>query len=568
MMAAAAAADVVQPLPVDLHALEGDGSVSLLQTRMEKMRRTQVIAEAGDSVTVNTEADAAEQASKAMKEMGDAITSLLSPDMTKQGEMKSAKAIKDKASLQSTAIGKASHAIEDVKQAFSKLLAKEEIKAKAGKEKKEKKKESKDAESVSFAQQYDNRIGVSSTFDAGAAADFWDDAADVKGSSVAREEVSAEASKTSENGMNIWDDDWKAASDAGFLDVTKSATDNSYLTQSHYLQAALEGQQVQQKSKVESELEQKVVEAQKSKIETEPKEKVVLTWGHDEEPSKNSLLSAETAGFPSLVSKEHNDDKQEDEESISSKQFETSDEEVVKHFVGGNVAQNSKAIQSILGDMLLTPDDQGLFGLPQDQEESDVPSDHKSDVQNKTVLATGAENKSEVQNKTVLATNDQNQSGVRNKTSLASVGIAIKSVISSVENSSWPWSKTSKPADVLAKDESNNTKAVSQNASEAKSSTNGTVLERSNDTVKKEGAAKNSANTTVLDKSNGTAAKEITVKNAANGTVLEKSNDTASKKVAATDTANVTKTNATLDAKAAVNDTSAGAAVSNSSNKK
>jgi len=184
MMAAVAAADVVQPLPVDLHTLDGDGSempecsVSLLQTRMEKMRKSQVTV------------DSAEQASTAVKEMGEAITGLFSLDDTNEAKPKGADAIKTRMALKSTAIGKATHAIEDVKQAFSKLLEKSQYDEAS-------EKEGKKANEVSMTQQLRDHIGHTSTFDTAAAADFWDDVADGKGDADAQEKVSAKASETS-----------------------------------------------------------------------------------------------------------------------------------------------------------------------------------------------------------------------------------------------------------------------------------------------------------------------------------------------------------------------------------
>lgn len=534
MMAAAAVADVVQPLPVDLHALDGESempesSVSLLQTRMEKMRKSQVSAEAGDSVNMNSKVEGAAEASKAMKEMGDAITSLFSPNQLTQGEFKGAEAIKERAALQSTAIGKASHAIEDVKQAFSKLLAQEEAKAKVAKEKQKQEKESEKADRVSFTQQQDARIGQSSTFNVEAAADFWDDVTDLKTGATAQEASKASKKTSDTSGINIWDDDWKAASNAGSLDVTQSVTDRSYLSQSTSLQAALVGQPKEQKSEAED----------------APKQEVVMSWGHDEDPPKNSLLSAKTEGFPSLMSNQNKEDeREEDEESISSKNFETSDEQVVKTFTGSNVAQHSRSIQSILGDMMLSPDDQGMFGVP--QEETKATSNHTtSDVQNQTSLANnvGNQSKSDVQNQTVPG---------RNKTSLASVGRVIKTVIKSVENSTWPWSKNTKPAEssgeILAKNVSNSTKAVNQGTSDANKT--------------KDDAAKNASTDTVLEKSNGTATKEDAA--AESKTELESTNKTATQK----DTASATKANQTSQTNSSVNDTATDVAASNSTDKK
>lgn len=346
--------------------------------------------------------------------------------------------------------------------------------------------------------------------------------------------------------------------------MTQSATDLSYLSQSKYLQLALEGQHIEHKSKDDE----------------EPEQKPVLSWGHDKESSKNSLLSTKAGGFPPTMAKEQNDDEEiissknfelsmakeqnDEEDTISSKKFETSDEQVVKAFIGGNVAQNSKSIHSILGDMMLSPDDQGMFSSPQDEKKAEGT---KSDVQNQTSLASNDQGKSDMQNQTVLATTDQNRSDVRNKTSLATVGSAIKNVIKSVENSSWPWSKNTKPdssAEVIAKDVSNNTKAVNQDASvanktdETKTSSNDTILEHSNKTATTEDVAKAPANGTVLDKSNNLATEEDAAK--VNDTVVEKSNKTATQE----DIATATKSNKTSETKASVNDTAA----SNNTDKK
>jgi len=518
MMAAAAVADVMHPLPVDLHALDGDtsempdSSVSLLQTRMEKMRKSQVSVEAADNMKVSNQAEGAVQASEAMQEMGEAITELFSLNTEQLDKPKGADAIKSRAALKSTAIGKASHAIEDVKQVFSKLLAQEEFKAKVGKDKMEKKHDKK-SDDLSFAQSQEARIGHSSTFDMDAAADFWDDA-DVK--AVANDRLSGKESSVSN--VDIWDEDWKAASSAGSIDVTKIAKEGSYLSQSHFVQSALDGHHADTKSDVDGDMQQKVV----------------LSWGADNAPSKNSLLSAKSEGVPLTMAKE----KVEDDEAISSKKFETSDEQVVKAFIGGNVAQNSKSVQSILSDMKLSPDDQGIFGAAEeDMKAKGAQTQDKAVVQNQSSLAANNQSKSEVQNQTVLAAAEQDKSDAPNKTSLATVGSAIKSVIKSVENSSWPWSKHAKPEgtgaeEVLAKDASNNTVEINQTSANGK------------DNTTKEDAAKSSATKTELEKLNSTATKE----NAA-AAVLESSNNTAQGESG-------TKSNKTSDAKVSANGTS------------
>lgn len=525
LMAAAAVADVVQPLPVDLHALEGDASVSLLQTRMEKMRKSHFGMEAGDSVKVNNQLDGAAQASEAMKEMGEAITSLFSIEKDQIDKPKGADAIKERASLQSTAIGKASHAIEDVKQAFSKLLVQKEVKANVVKEKTEKK-ESKKA--VSFTQSQDARIGHSSTFNIEAAADFWDDGVSAK------EIKNSKRLEDSGSNIDVWDDDWKAASNAGSLDVRQTAKEGSYLSQSNYLQANLEGEQVETKT-----------EASDS-----TKQKAVLSWGSDKEPAKNSLLSAETGGFPLTMAKEQEDD----EETISSKKFETSDEQVVKAFAGGNVAQNSKSVQNILGDMLLSPDDQGMFGSPQEETKSKNTDEDGADIQNHSALAAKNQSQPEALNQTELAAKNQEKP---NKTSLASVGSAIKSVITSVENSSWPWSKQPKPADnngeVLAKEMSNKTNETKP--IETETSSNGTALEHSNTTT----TNKASANNTEIEKPSTKATEEKAA--GVTETVLEGSNKTTKE-----DAGSGTKTNTTSEEKTSANDTVAH--TSNSTDKK
>jgi len=511
MMAAAAVADVVHPLPVDLHALDGDTSempecsVSLLQTRMEKMRKSQVSVEAADSMKVSNKVEGAVQASEAMKEMGEAITELFSLNTEQLDKPKEAEAIKSRAALKSTAIGKASHAIEDVKQVFSKLLAQEEVKTKVGKDKIEKK-DDKKSNDLSFTQSQEARIGHSSTFDMDAAADFWDDA-DV--SAAANERVSGK--EGSGSNMDIWDEDWKTASNAGSIDVTNSAKEGSYLSQSHFVQSALEGHHAQSKSEVDGETQQKVV----------------LSWGVDNEPSMNSLLSAKSEGVPLTMAKE----QVEDDETISSKKFETSDEQVVKAFIGGNVAQNSKSVQSILSDMVLSPDDQGIFGAAEeDMKAKAAKAQDKAVVQNQSTLAANNQSKSAVQNQTVFAATEQDKSDAPNKTSLATVGSAIKSVIKSVENSSWPWSKHTEPdgtgaEEVLAKDLSNN------NQTSAKGN------------ATKEDAAKFSAKTE-LEKLNSTSTKDD-----ATAAVHESSNSSAQGE-------SRTKLNTTSEAKASANNTS------------
>merc|ERR1719198_542653 len=217
--------------------------------------------------------------------------------------------------------------------------------------------------------------------------------------------------------------------------------EGSYLSQSHSVQGALEGHHADSKSKADNKIEQKAVDS-KSDVVGKTDQKVVLTWGADEEPSKNSLLSAETGGIPLTMAKE----QAEEDETVSSKKFETSDEQVVKAFIGGNVAQNSKSVQSILGDVMLSPDDQGIFGAAEEETKAkSAKAQDRAVVQNQSSLAANNQSKSEVQNQTELAATEQGQSGAPNKTSLATVGSAIKSVIKSVENSSWPWSKRAKP---------------------------------------------------------------------------------------------------------------------------
>jgi len=528
-MAAAAAADVVQPLSVDLHALEGDEcSVSLLQTRMEKMRKSQVGAEAGDSMKLNSQLDAAAQASEAMKEMGEAITSLFSMENEKIDKPKNAKAIKERASLQSTAIGKASHAIDDVKQAFSKLLAEKDGKSEVRKDETEKKKHEKD--DVSLAQSQDVRIGHSSTFDLEAAADFWNDG-------VSRKEIkNFKQLEQGRSNVDVWDDDWKAASNAGVLDVSQNAKQGSYPLQSNNLQTAPEKQPpMQPKSEATDSGKPKVVLSWGP--DKEQTKKSVLSWGPDKEQTKNSLLSAKVGGFPLTMAKE------EDEETISSKKFETSDEQVVEAFAGGNVAQNSKSVQNILGDMVLSPDDQGIFGSLPEEPNSKNTDEAGAELQNHSALAAKSESQSEVQNQTELAEKEQVRSA-SNKTSLASVGSAIKSVITSVENSSWPWSKHPKPADneeVLAKEISNKTNETKTTEIKT-SSNNGTVSEHSNTTIKA------TANNTEIEKPKATEGKTAEVSE----TVLEGSNKTAKE-----DAGDKIKMNTTSEEKTSASDTDA-----------
>jgi len=313
--------DASTPFAAELHALDGDDvcrslgaiempecSVSLLQTRVEKMRKSPITVEA---------VDGSDQASLAMTEMKDAITDLFSSDSENQ-EMGAPH--NSKMTLKSAAVDKASHALDTVKQVFSKLLAQEENRvhdeeqdskkhqhgsSKDGHGSKTNQQDSKKDDDVSFTQQ-NNQVGHLSTFDSAEAEDFWHDA-----------KSNAEAQPTAEFSDDFWGDDYlKKATNVGSVDSKKSALLNTQVASS---------------------------------------------------------------GFP------HWSD--EDEEIAANEEaYATSDTQVVKTITGSSIAQNSKSVQEILGDVLLSPDDQEMFTLPKAKSTDDKPEVALESVESAVVL--------------------------------------------------------------------------------------------------------------------------------------------------------------------------------------
>jgi len=410
VVVAVVVADAAKPLAVELHALhalDGDDvcrslsaiempecSVSLLQTRVEKMRKIPITVEV---------VDGSDQASHAMNEMKDAITDLFSPDAESQEKGTDHKS---KMTLKSTAIEKASNALEDVKHAFSKLLAQEENKVHDAQHKtdphdskqdqhhsKKDQHDIKQNDDVSLEQQ-STQIGHISTFDAVSAEDFWNDAVDAKSSADAQQTPSKMMANSGAASDSFWDDDWKKASNVG------SAARN-------YLQAALE---------------------------------------EEHKASKNVLLNTQagSSSFPRTMDRPRNW-SDEDEESIATEtDFETSDKQVVQSITGSSVAQNSKSVQKILGDVMLSPDDQEMFTLPHESDHHDKP---KVALESLESIVVGSE-----------GTQD-----------------------SSVLNSSWPWSRSAKlnvtDERVIKKDSLNDTKTDDTVSANATSSVNDTKTE-------------------------------------------------------------------------------------------